>query len=138
MKNEVEKLVKKNVKGYKITDEQLVSLFVEYTYHCAHEKTLCKVKNNDNYWFESAAADDDYIDQINETFRREYDMLEDSCGKDEIVIYKFTPFTLYQMLEVVKEEMNIYELKHQDEHEYWNDSKYSNLRLLNDIIKQNL
>lgn len=124
-------------KYYKITDEQLLLVFVELTKISAYEKSLCKVKNDDESWFGFEDAKEDYLNEDDETFKREYEMLRNSCGKDEIVVYKYTPFTLHQMLEGVEKAINIYENENQDD-QFWDDAEYHKLLFLKDLFKQNV
>lgn len=127
----------KGIKYYKITEEQLSTLFEELTNNPAYEISLCKVKINDEQGFEFESAKEDFFLEDEETYKKEYEMLRNSCGKDEIEIFKYTPFTIHQMLESIEKDFNSYEKENQED-QFWHDAEYHKLLFLKDLFKQNV
>lgn len=126
-------------KSFIITEDQIRSLFVEFTSSTAFFETLIKVINNDEFWVEFENAKEHYYDTDDEDFKKEYENLKNSCKEDEIVVYQYTPFTLQQMLETTENKINIY-LQENDCLSSWTgiDSELANLFLLKDIVNQNI
>lgn len=125
-------------KSFVITEDQIRSLYFEFTSCNALEEKLIKVKNNGEFWIELESAKEEYYDTDDEDFKREYENLRNSCKEDEIVIYEYIPFSFQQMLENVVEKINIYCQVNKDENNSHIDTELSNLLLLCDIISQNI
>jgi hypothetical protein len=130
--------VSKIEKSFKITEDQIRSLYFEFTSSNALEEKLIKVKNNGEFWIEFDSAKEDYYDTDDEDFKREYEELTNSCKEDEIVVYQYIPFSFQQMLESVEEKINIYCQQNDDACTCGIDSELSNLYLLSNIISQNI
>lgn len=130
--------IKKDGRSF-ITEDQINSLYSEFTSSNALSQTLIKVKKNDEYWYEFENAKEDYYDTDDEDFKKEYENLKNSCKEDEIVIYQYTPYTLQQMLEDIEEKINNYVKDNDCETSFVGlDKELSNLLLLKEIVKQNI
>jgi hypothetical protein len=130
--------VSKIEKSFIITEDQIRSLYFEFTSSNANEEKLIIVKDKVEFWYEFEAAKEDYYYGNDDDFKREYDELTNSCKEDEIVVYQYIPFSFQQMLESVEEKINIYCQQNDDACTCGIDSELSNLYLLCNIISQNI
>lgn len=124
-------------KKFIITDDQIRSLYVEFTKANPYSEKLIKVAKSAELWDEFENAKDDYYCR-DEEFKREYEHLNDSCGEDEFVIYDYIPFSFQELLESVKNKIDIYCKENEDNFTCGIDEELNNLFLLRDIIEQNI
>jgi hypothetical protein len=132
--NEIESVGKK----YFITDDQIRSLFTEFTGMGAFWRILTKVKEGE-YWAEYSEAKKEYDFTDDEDYKKEYDNLVKSCNEDEIVIYDYIPFTLPEMLAAIDQNIDTYLQEEDPEAQFCGlDNELANLLLLKQIVEQNI
>ena len=82
------------------------------------------------------AKEDYYLDGMN---AEEYEQLRKQCKSNETVIYKYIPYSMQEMFELVQRKMEEYAEKNEkDDPEFYQDEDYCVLLLMSDLIKQNI
>lgn len=121
-------------KTYFITEDQIRSLFTEFTSMGAFWRILTKVKEGE-YWAEYSEAKEEYDFTDDEDYKKEYENLVNSCNEDEIVIYDYIPFTLPEMSAAI----DTYLQETVPEASFCGlDDELANLLLLKEIVEQNI
>lgn len=127
--NDVDKL-------HKISEEQIRNLLEVFTSADLYNKKLVISSESHPFSFEAEDAKEDYFDGYN---KEEFERLKKQCKSNEIVIYEYTPYTMPEMYELVQDKMDSYQENHEkDDPEFYHDAEFFSLRLINEIIEQNM
>lgn len=126
-------------KDCKITINQLRFLFTSLTHCGTSDEVLSIVKKEDTtpYSYDYVSAFEDCI--YDEDHEKHYNKLKNKCLDDEVVVYKYFPYSLHRMLDMIENRIEIYGEEEEAENpQYYNDLIFQNFCLIRDILKRNI